>query len=329
MDPSNLGRARTKIEESTELQVDKPSEATSTQMTTQDCLAWRIKNDRKTESKYQLTFKGGLNSTKKPLRFYVPFRCKGPSVTQGLCKDCHFKKLGERDNRIPCGNYPSRYWGMVTEPIQDLGEQRSLLAFSPWFLASVKLYGISDEHLQRAREAWAVAVAGLNEVPPLPDMGDGVVMKPTTVPVPAPVPVPAAVPVPVPVPVPAPVPVPVSAPVPVPKKSPVKLKVVAALAGRVEEVKEEPPPKVKRSKKVVSAIPLSSMVAVVSEETPIEVERVETIEVRSTNIKGMTYYVDSRKNKVYDPKTGSYVGRYDSARDLLITSLEDSDQEQN
>jgi hypothetical protein len=68
-------------------------------------------------------------------------------------------------------------------------------------------------------------------------------------------------------------------------------------------------------------------VALISDETPIEVEKVETIEVVAKQINGLDYYLDTRKNKVYNPKNGSYIGRWDSVRNLLITTIEDSDQE--
>ena len=58
-----------------------------------------------------------------------------------------------------------------------------------------------------------------------------------------------------------------------------------------------------------------------------DVEDVETIDVISRELNGTNYYLDTRKNKVYNPKNGSYVGRWDSGIQKLITTIPDSDAE--
>jgi hypothetical protein len=218
------------------------------------------------------------------------------------------------------------------------------MAFSPWFLERVKEFGISPENLAKARVAWASAVAGLKDIPPLPDMGDGVV---TEVPdnsswtpggnekkkrAPAKKKV-AAEPA-------------ATVQEAKPVKKPSKIKMVKALAQtsvldamKVQEPAEAslvvaPPPQapVKRAykKKVATAsAPPPQPIAILSEEKPVDVDNVETIEVISRDLlmNGTNYYLDTRKNKVYNPKNGSYVGRWDSVTEKLITTIPDSDHE--
>jgi len=221
------------------------------------------------------------------------------------------------------------------------------MAFSPWFLEGVKEFGISPENLVKARDAWAVAVAGLKDVPLLPDMGDGVVRavpeksswtpekkkkapakprvkKEETVVVPPPV---------------------VQEPKPA-KKKPSKITIKDKPATQTDVLAFEPqlstvdpplvvaPPhlevKVKRAYKRKTAVVSAAIippVAIPSEEKPIDVEDVETIDVISRELNGTNYYLDTRKNKVYNPKNGSYVGRWDSGIQKLVTTIPDSDAE--
>jgi hypothetical protein len=212
-----------------------------------------------------------------------------------------------------------------------------------------KKHGMTPENLNKLRAAWAVAVAGLKDVPPLPDMGDGVVTavpeksswtpekkkkapakprakKEETVVVPPPV---------------------VQEQTAAKK---VKAKVVAALAPS-NDVRSylgdtpaldpplvvAPPPQLEvktvRKKKVVAAVapPPPQPIAILSEEKPVDVEDVETIDVILKHIDGTDYYYDSRnhKNKLYNPKTGKYVGRWDSVKDggVIRHDIPDSDHE--
>lgn len=144
------------------------------------CLAWRIKNDKKTDSLYQLPFESGFHKNKKDrLRFYLPFRCRDTVLPgQSLCKKCFDKKTSPVTWPPPCGNFPLCYWGLVNEPIRNFGEQINYMAFSPWFLEKARVYRVAPDVLQKAREAWAIATSGLNNIPPLPDMGDNVEIKP-------------------------------------------------------------------------------------------------------------------------------------------------------
>lgn len=309
----------------------------------EQCLAWRIYRDNKDSELHQLLFRGGFQADgKTPLRFYLPYRCEEVGAKKGLCEGCKIRSEDpELTKPAPCGSYQNYYLGNVNEPIRAVN--RSRMAFSPWFLERVKEFGISPENLAKARAAWAAAVAGLKDIPPLPDMGDGVV---TPVPdksswtpagnekkkrAPAKKKV-AAEPAPA-----------VQEAKPV--KKPSKIKMVKALAQtsvldamKVQEPAEvplvvAPPPQapVKRAykKKVAtaSAPPLPDPIAILSEEKPVDVDNVETIEVIARELNGTNYYLDTRKNKVYNPKNGSYVGRWDSVTEKLITTIPDSDHE--
>lgn len=294
----------------------------------EQCLAWRIYRDNKDAELHQLRFKGGFQADgKTPLRFYVPYRCEEVASKKGLCKGCKIRSEDpELTKPAPCGSYQNYYLGNVNEPIRAVN--RSRMFGSPWFLEMHKQFGTSPENLAKGRDAWAVAAAGLKDIPPLPDMGDGVVTE-----------VPDK-----------------SAWTPVKgqkKKAPVvkeaktdkksKIKIVATLAQTsVLEAINQPvvtetplvvaPPsqvevKAKRIyKKKVAAIAAPLPVAILSEEKPAELD-VETIEVVAKELNGTNYYLDTRKSKVYNPKNGSYVGRWDSVTETLITTIADSDHE--
>lgn len=286
----------------------------------EQCLAWRIYRDNKDTELHQLLFKG--SDSKTPLRFYIPYRCEEVGTNKGLCKGCKIRSEDpELTKPAPCGSYQNYYLGKVNEPIRAVN--RSRMFGSPWFLEMHKQFGTSPENLAKGRAAWAAAVAGLKDITPLPDMGDGVV---TDVPE-------------------------KSSWTPVKgekKRSPAKkeavkkatkIKIVAKLAqtnvleAMSQPVVEEPsiivpPPvevKAKRiyKKKVVIAAP---PIAILSEEKAVEVE-METIEVVARELNGTNYYLDTHKSKVYNPKNGSYVGRWDSVTETLITTIADSDHE--
>lgn len=308
-------------------------------MTDAGCLAWRIQNDRKTNILHQLQFKGGTNKVNKPLRFYIPFRCRDETLPgQKICKACFEKKGNPRAWPPPCGNFPSCYWGLVTEPIRNLGEQINQMAFSPWFFEKVKEHGITTDVIQRARDAWTKATAGLNGIPPIPDMVETEPVlkaaKPAKVSKKKAAAAAAAVAV-VPVTVVEPVAVPVAV-APVLKTKSTKIKVVASLKKSVATVPtavvvDPPPPpppptEPKKRKKKAVAVSIPEPVAVLSEEKPVEVE-VETIDVIIKELNGTRYYVDTSASKVYTIKNGAYIGRWDSATERMITSIPDSDAE--
>ena len=279
-------------------------------------------------------FQGGIvKTTKKPLGYYHELRCDKMVTSGKLCERCIDRRITEHDDTKKLGGNLTILWhGLVTEPITS-----DCIFGGPGFLANAKEYGISQENLQLGLAAHAAAVAGLNGVPPLPDMSamvkEGitpVIVKKTKVP--------KAKKGEVSAPVSAPVQEQTAA-----KK--VKAKVVAALApsndvrSYLGDAPTVDPPlvvappqlevKTVRKKKVVAAVapPPPQPVAILSEEKPVDVEDVETIDVVSRELNGTNYYLDTRKNKVYNPKNGSYVGRWDSVTQKLITTIPDSDAE--
>ena len=295
---------------------------------------------------HQLPFKGGLNKDKTPVRFYLPYRCENEAKKDGLCVDCLGKKNSPRAWPDQFRKHQPYYWGTVLDLIQNIGERETHIAFGPWFLERVKEFGISPENLAKARAAWAAAVAGLKDIPPLPDMGDGVVTQ-------------------------------------VPDKSswtpagnekkkrgPAKKKVAAEPAPAVQEAKpvkkskklktlDKPPtqtdvlefehhvpaaepllvvappvkvevkPKPKKKMSTAAAPPPPQPIAILSEEKPVDVDNVETIEVTIKHIDGKDYYYDSRshKNTLYNPKNGEEIGQYDSVLDKIIYKISIPDAE--
>jgi hypothetical protein len=257
-------------------------------MTDTCCLAWYISSTKK------LPFERGLTSSNNPIYFYLPFRCpKNRIAGDKVCERCsnNKKKSGYTGLGL--------YWGLVTEPISNITvikKQTNHIAFSPWFLEQVTEYGISDENLQKAREAWRLAVFGLNEVPPIPDMVKGEPAskkgkKKAVEPV-------------------------VTAPA-------TTEPVTTAPAVTAEPVAVVKPKVKKRQPKAVIA---TEPIAIIIEEKPVEVE-VELINVVIRELNGTKYYVDTSKSKVYDVKNGSYVGRWDSVTERLVTTRPDSDAE--
>jgi len=280
-------------------------------------------------------FQGGIvKTTKKPLGYYHELRCDKMVTSGKLCERCIDRRITEHDDTKKLGGNLTILWhGLVTEPITS-----DCIFGGPGFLANAKEYGISQENLQLGLVAHTAAVAGLNGVPPLPDMSamvkEGitpVIVKKTKVPKAKKGEVSEPFPAPVQEPAPA-------------KK--IKVKLVAALvpsndvrsylgdAPAVEPPLVVAPPlatkeKTVRKKKTVAAAaaPPPPPIAILSEEKPIDVEDVETIDVISRELNGTNYYLDTRKNKVYNPKNGSYVGRWDSGIQKLVTTIPDSDAE--
>jgi hypothetical protein len=93
---------------------------------------------------------------------------------------------------------------------------------------------------------------------------------------------------------------------------------------RATKAKEEPK-KIKIKVKVKNT-EITQPIAVVQEEA-IEAEEVHVVQVIKKELNGKQYYYDSGKKKLYEPSTGKYVGRWDSVKELVITSIPDSDSE--
>ena len=278
-------------------------------------------------------FQGGVNYNGTKRDGYVTEkRCEKKASSGKLCEKCMDNRIEDRDPKKSAGNLGVAWYGLVTE----VNTSKYIFGGTEW-LKDAAAYGISQEGLEKGITAHNDAVKGLNGVPPLPDMS-AMVKKEVTEPPPKKEKKTKAKKGDV-------------ASEAVEEVKPVKthgrIKVVAKLAQtnvldamKVQEPAEVPlvvaPPlpqpevKVKRAykKKVATAAaPLPPAIAILSEEKPVEVDNVETIEVIARELNGTNYYLDTRKNKVYNPKNGSYVGRWDSVTEKLITTIPDSDHE--
>ena len=84
-----------------------------------------------------------------------------------ICAKC----LGRREKpRKREGTYPQKWWGLITEPIDNIGPQVNKMVYSPWFLEKAKKYSLSQESMVRAKKMYEAAVAGIEAVPPVPDL---------------------------------------------------------------------------------------------------------------------------------------------------------------
>lgn len=255
------------------------------------CLAWNVKDD------IMGSFVGGP-------KYYLPYRCHETKMAgQEICAKCYRKKEQPRSNK----NHPARWWGVITEPIDNIGDQISHLAFSPWFMEWVKKKSLSSESMARAKKAIDRARDGIPNPPPLP-----IVETPNEGQ--------AAVSTPV-----APV-------APVQKKKPRVVKPKEGVVEKKEEKEKKPrKPRVKKAAPDV-VVPVSTQPqAVLSEETPLEVEDVIEVQVKPFEHAGNLYYMDGKKSKLYDRQKdggckGIYMGRWDSALEKIVKD-EDSDRE--
>jgi hypothetical protein len=276
-------------------------------------------------------FQGGVNTSDKTKRagYYLEFRCEKMVSSGKLCEKCIERRIIEDDDtKSKAGNQSILWQGLVTEAITS----KYIFGGTEW-LKDAAAYGLSQEGLETGIAAHNDAVKGLNGVPPLPDMS-AMVKKEVTDPPPKKT-RPKKDAVAVAVPVPVPVVKPSKIRIVKPREQSNVLEAISQPAAEAEAPLVVPPPqpevKPKRvyKKKVASAAsaPPPPPIALLSEEKPVDVEDVETIDVISRELNGTNYYLDTRKNKVYNPKNGSYVGRWDSVTEKLITTIPDSDQE--
>jgi hypothetical protein len=276
-------------------------------------------------------FQGGVNynGTKRD-GYVIEKRCEKKVSSGKLCEKCKDICINDRDPKTCAGNLGVAWYGLVTEPITS----KYMFGGSEW-LKDAAAYGISQEGLEKGIAAHNDAVKGLNGVPPLPDMS-AMVKKEVTDPPPKKTKAKKAVVEPVSVEQEAKL-----------DKKPKNIKLVASLTpmdvrkalnqpdvAEVPLVVAPPPPakeKTVRKKKTVAAPSPDPIVpiAILSEEKPVDVEDVETIDVIVKFVEGKDWYYDSRnhKRKLYDPKTGKYVGRYESETNTINRSITDSDAE--
>ncbi len=253
------------------------------------CLAWSVKDD------IMGSFLGGP-------KYYLPFRCHETKLAgQDICAKCLRKKELPLSNK----NHPARWWGLVTEPIDNIKDQISHFAFSPWFVEWAKKKPLPPESMARAKKAIERAREGIENPPALPTVTTVELKDPivTSVPVAS---VNSAV---------------------VEKKKP---RVVKKEKPASEE-KEVKPRKPRISKKTVVSPVAAVVQAVLSEEPPLEVEDVIEVEVKPFEHAGNLYYMDGKKSKLYDRQKdggckGIYMGRWDNTLERIVKD-DDSDRE--
>ena len=270
-------------------------------------------------------FQGGINyNGTKRAGYVTEKRCDKKVSSKGLCEKCRDIRGSDRDPKTCAGNLGVGWYGLVTEPITS----KYIFGGTEW-LKDAAAYGISQEGLERGIAAHDDAVKGLNGVPPLPDMS-AMVKKEVTEPKPKKTRAKKGAVEAAPV-------APAQEAKPVANLAPMDVRAALSQPDVAEAplVVAPPPPqseeKPKRKKKTTTTVapPLPDPIAILSEEKPVDVDNVETIEVTVKHINGTDYYYDSRshKNKLYNPKTGKYVGRWDAANEKLITTIGDSDHE--
>ena len=239
-------------------------------------------------------------------KYHLPYRCVEPSIKGDVvCAKCFIKRAKPRTKG---GFSPSKWWGLVSEPIQNIGEQINHLAFSPWFYEKAKQYSLSEESMKKAKRLFEVATQNVAVAE-------------------APKPVEES---------------PSEKPLVVEKKKPGRKKKEEVAAVVIPETKTEPatlPPVQEKKKPVIKKKAPKAVeekapepVAFISNEKPIEPEDVEYIQVKPFQHNGTLYYLDSRKQKLYDrQKDGSckgiYKGRWDSVAENIVTTIPDSDAE--
>ncbi len=254
------------------------------------CLAWSVKDD------IMGCFLGGP-------KYYLPFRCHETKLAdQDICAKCLRKKELPLSNK----NHPARWWGLVTEPIDNIKDQISHFAFSPWFVEWAKKKPLPPESMARAKKAIERAREGIQNPPPLPSVPILDIKETAVTPAPAP-------------------------PAVLEKKKPRVVKKSSAVEEKSKETKETKPRKPRISKKTVATTVAPVVQAVLSEESPLEVEDVIEVEVKPFEHAGNLYYMDGKKSKLYDRQKdggckGIYMGRWDRELEKIIKD-DDSDRE--
>ena len=237
-------------------------------------------------------------------KYHLPYRCIEPAIKgDTVCAKCFIKRAKPRTKG---GFSPSKWWGLVTEPIQNIGEQVNHLAFSPWFYEKAKQYSLSEESMKKAKRLFEVATQNVTVEQPKP-VEEVAPPKTETV---------------------------------VEKKKPGRKKKETVVEKPIEKApeppivveKKKPVLKKKAPKTTVVEEKLPEPIAFISNEKSIEPEDVEYIDVKPFQHDGTLYYLDSRKQKLYDrQKDGScrgiYKGRWDSVAEAVVTTIPDSDAE--
>ena len=114
----------------------------------EQCLAWRVKDDKDGLVRYQSEFLNGQ-------KFYLPFRCDEKKIVgSDLCNVCYGRREGDKNKTVAQRkqNHPGRYWGRVTDPHESILSVAQFPFTENWLKTKDKL-GISDKSMGKADTA--------------------------------------------------------------------------------------------------------------------------------------------------------------------------------
>lgn len=114
----------------------------------EQCLAWRVKDDKDGLVRYQSEFLNGQ-------KFYLPFRCDEKKIVgSDLCSMCYGRREGDKNKTLAQRkqNHPGRYWGRVTDPHESILSVAQFPFTENWLKTKDKL-GISDKSMGKAKKA--------------------------------------------------------------------------------------------------------------------------------------------------------------------------------
>lgn len=320
----------------------------------------RLARGKKADGVSVLTFEP-VPGQAKPALFFVPYRCEQEVRGEGgLCVNCFTREEKTRANlekaRKPDGtlkyvvNQETLLHARVTEPIPLWSHMYK----SSWFeqFRAANSLRLSEATLRRAEEAWEAAHKGVvvpspSEQRDMPRAKKVVATVVTATAVPTVAPLVAAPLVAAPLMTAPLVTASLTAaqpePVPPEPKPTAPRKPKKTVAARVAPVAPEPPtpplpttlvksvrqPKNPRAPKSVppltSTAPSTVPIGLVRGPIRDAIEVVKVL-VKRIELDGRTYYLDPKKDKVYDTKY-NYIGRYKAREETIDTSYPDSDLE--
>ena len=226
--------------------------------------------------------------------FHLPLRCEIMTRSGDLCDNCSIreKKTAEKVASITgttiSGTHPSYLMGRVTEPIPFW----SRLYDSAWFRLKIEEgYTLSEESMAKIKAAVAKAYEGVEQVPPAPIPGGAA--KPGR-----------------------------KASKPAKATDETETKPVTKAEQALEELPIVPvEPIAPKRRANVKKPTVQQPVAKVEGSVDVSDHDVVQIKVRKQEVDGRMFYLDSKKDKLYDMKF-KYVGRL---KDGAVISHPDSD----
>lgn len=131
----------------------------------EQCLAWRVKDDKDGLVRYQSEFIGGQ-------KFYLPFRCPEKRIVNSeLCSECYRKREDDKNKTVAERKrfHPSRYWGLITEPHESILSVAQFPFTESWLKKKDNL-GISDKNMAKAKNAVDKAKGVVEETKPMEEV---------------------------------------------------------------------------------------------------------------------------------------------------------------